>query len=87
MDLTLVLKRLLELGWRETLVAVIVDAAAWEMCSKAGEGGRVGLGLGRLDPTSSSGDSQLAVDAEVVTLGTVCGKAYAVVRSSGLPYI
>ncbi|NEN84143.1 MULTISPECIES: hypothetical protein [Paenibacillus] len=34
MDLTLVLKRLLELGWRETFVAVIVDAAAWEMCSK-----------------------------------------------------
>ncbi|ASJ56406.1 hypothetical protein BP422_24265 [Brevibacillus formosus] len=51
---------------------------------EAGEGGRVGLGLGRFYPTFACGDSQLAVDAEVVTLGTVRGKACAVVRSSGV---
>lgn len=86
-DLTLVLNRLLELGWQETLVAVIADAAASEACSAAGEGGRVRLGLGRLDPGSVSGETPLDIEAEVVATRTVRGTSCCVVRTGGVTVV
>lgn len=84
-DLTFVLNRLIERGIRETLVAVIADRESFERCAAAGPGQVVGLALGRLEPTPSSGSLQ--VDAQVRSLGTGLGVQAAVADIRGITVI
>lgn len=84
-DMTLVLKRMLEMKMEKALVAVIVDAKALEICTERGEGVGVHLQLGRIKPAPTG--APLDVKGRVIKLGTAHGIESAVVDITGITVI